>query len=134
MIGRPSKLNDELIDKMYDIVVEGTPVIYACDNLGITRMSFSNWMKKGEQDFEEDKQTIYANFFYTIKKAQSEYVINAGRDIRSGRAGWQGQSWWLERTRQDFMPKQEITAGDDGKVTVVIGGKVKSVKQNDNTN
>jgi hypothetical protein len=29
------------------------------------------------------------------------------------------------------MPKQEITAGDDGKVTVVLGGKVKEVKKND---
>ena len=54
------------------------------------------------------------------------------KDIKSGRPGWQGQSWWLERTRQDFMPKQEITAGDDGKVTVVLGGKIKEIKQNYN--
>ena len=40
-------------------------------------------------------------------------------------------AWWLERTRPQYMPKQEITAGDDGKVTVVIGGKVREIKNND---
>ena len=45
----------------------------------------------------------------------------------------QGAAWVLERTRHDFMPKQEITAGEDGKVTVVLGGKIKDVKHNDLT-
>ena len=58
-------------------------------------------------------------------------------DIGSGRPGWQGKAWILERVNQKYMPKQEITAGDDGKVTVVLGGKVKSVRNStadDNSN
>lgn len=135
MAGRPSKLNEELIQEAYTHVVEGLPVRYMCDLLLITQPSYNNWMRKGEDDVnKENYDSLEAQFFFMIKKAQAEYVENAGRDIRSGRPGWQGQSWWLERTRSDFMPKQEITAGDDGKVTVVLGGKVKEIKKNDNDN
>lgn len=134
MIGRPSKLNEELIEQMSAKLKTGLPVMYACDLFGITRMSFSNWMKQGEDDYSNDVVSLYADFFYAIKKAQAEFVDNSIQDIRSGRPGWQGAAWVLERTRQDFMPKQEITAGDDGKVTVVLGGKVKEIKRDDRTN
>ena len=128
-MARPSKLTEELIQEIADNLSDGLPITYTCDLLGITKMSFSNWMRQGEQDFNDEIESLSSLFFYSIKKAQAEYVKNAMRDIQSGRQGWQGQSWWLERTRQDFMPKQEITAGDDGKVTVVIGGKVKDIKK-----
>ena len=131
MAGRPSKLNDELIQQIYENLKQGLPVRYTCDLLCITQPSFNNWMKQGEQDInDENYDSLFAQLFITIKKGQAEFVKEAMLDIRSGRPGWQGQSWWLERTRQDFMPKQEITAGDDGKVTVVLGGKVKDIKHN----
>lgn len=130
MAGRPSKLNEELISKVYELAFQGIPVTYICDSLLITQPSYNNWLRQGENDIkEENYDTLYAQFFLTIKKGQADYVIDASKDIQSGRPGWQGRSWWLERTRQDFMPKQEITAGDDGKVTVVLGGKVKEIKK-----
>lgn len=130
MAGRPSKLNNELIENIYNDVLEGTPVVYVCDIYGITSMTFSNWMRQGEVDYNnENYESLYAQFFYTIKKAQAEYVQNAGREIRKGENGWQGKAWWLERTRQEFMPKQMIQADNDGKVTVVIGGKAKENKK-----
>lgn len=130
-MARPSKLNEQLIQQMVNLFEEGVPIVYVCDNVGILPRSYFQWMEIGERDFSEENETIYSEFFHSIKKAQSDYVINTNRDIRSGRMGWQGAAWWLERTKQEFMPKQEITAGDDGKVTVVLGGKVKEVKQND---
>lgn len=130
-VGRPSKLNTELIDNMYKEIANGLPVKYACDYFGITQPSFHNWMKQGEDDTNsENFDTLYAQFFMSIKKAQADYVRNAIADIRSGRQGWQGQAWVLERTRNDFMPKQAIESNtDDGKVTVVFGGKVKDIKK-----
>lgn len=123
-MARPSKLNDVLINNIADVIKEGLPVNYACDLLFITQPSFSNWMNKGEEDVRnENYDSLYAQFFMTIKNAQATYVYEANKDIKSGRPGWQGAAWWLERTRQDFMPKQMIQADDDGKVTVVIGGK-----------
>ena len=129
--GRPSKLNEELIDNMYNKIASGLPVTYACDLFGITLASFNNWMKQGEEDWnEENYDSLYAQFFHHIKKAQADYVDNALTDIRSGRQGWQGAAWCLERTRKDFMPKQAIESNtEDGKVQVIFGGKVKDVKK-----
>lgn len=132
-MARPSKLNEQLIQNMYGKIKNGLPIRYACDYFGITKMSFSNWMRQGEQDYENEVDSLFSLFFYHIKKAESEFVEDSIADIRSGRPGWQGAAWVLERTRHDFMPKQEITAGDDGKVTVVLGGKIKDIKHNDNT-
>lgn len=129
MIGRPSKLNEELINQISDKLREGLPVRYVCDYFIITKMSFSNWMRQGEEDFENDVNSLYAQFFYSIKKAQADFVDSSIADIKSGRPGWQGTAWVLERTRQDFMPKQEISAGEDGKVQVILGGKIKDIKK-----
>lgn len=131
IIGRPSKLDEDLINKMYDVIKQGIPIKYACDYLVITQKSFENWMQKGEEDVRQDVyDTIYAKFFLSIKNAQAAYIIDANVDIKSGKPGWQGAAWWLERTRNEFVPKQAIDAGPDGKVTVMIGGKVKDVKTN----
>ena len=124
------KLNEEVIKKAYDLAHLGVPVNYICDSLGITQPSHSHWMTQGREDVEAEIDSLFARYFMTIKKGQADFVIDSVADIRSGRQGWQGAAWVLERTRQDFMPKQEITAGDDGKVTVVLGGKIKEVKSN----
>ena len=128
-MGRPSKLNEELIEKAYELVKGGLPVIYMCDSLLITQPCHSLWMKQGKEDFEQEIDSLYAQYFITIKKGQSDFVKESLDDIRSGRPGWQGAAWVLERTRQDFMPKQEITAGEDGKVQVILGGKLKEIKK-----
>lgn len=128
------KLDQEVINKAGKLATEGVPIGFICDNLGITRPSHGNWMEKGEADFINGIESLYSLYFEAIKKGQSEYVISAGRDIRSGRPGWQGAAWWLERTRQEFMPKQEIMAGDDGKVQVILAGKIKDIKKDTLTN
>ena len=124
-MARPSKLNEQLIQDMAAEIADGLPIGYACDYFGVTRMSYLNWMEWGERDYNEENETLYAAFFAAIKKAQAQYVIDSKKRIKEGGPGWQGTAWWLERTRQDFMPKQQIQADEDGKVTVVIGGKQK---------
>jgi len=130
-MGRPSKLNDELIELMASKLRKGLPITSACDLLMITQPCHQNWMTQGEFDVEADVDTLYSRYFLTIKKARSEFEEEALEDIGSGRPGWQGKAWVLERTNQKYMPKQEIGAGPDGKVNVIIGGKVKDIKVKD---
>lgn len=128
-MARPSILNQELIDKMAAEIADGLPIVYACDLFSVTEQSYYNWMNQGKLDFESGNDTIYATFFDTIKKSCAQYIVDAKKRIHSGVQGWQGTAWWLERTNPKFMPKQQIQADDDGKVTVVIGGKEKNVKK-----
>lgn len=128
-MARPSKLTEELISKMADEIAEGTPICYVCDLFSVTEQSYFNWMERGQQDFENDEETIYSAFFDSIKKSYARFIIESKKRIKQGTPGWQGTAWWLERTNAKFMPKQQIQADDDGKVTVVIGGKEKNVKK-----
>ena len=130
---RPSKLTEELIEKMYSKLIKGLPISSCCDLLGITTMSHSNWMSQGEDDYNHDIDSLFSSYFYTIKKGRAEFEEAALDDIGSGRAGWQGKAWVLERTNQKYMPKQEFVA-EEGKVNVILGGKIKEVKRNDHDN
>ena len=107
---------------------KGLPISSCCDLLGITTMSHSNWMSQGELDYDADVESLFSSYFYTIKKSRAEFEEAALEDIRSGRPGWQGCAWVLERTNQKYMPKQEIVA-EEGKVQVVLGGKAKDIKK-----
>jgi hypothetical protein len=84
-------------------------------------------MAQGKQDYENGIETLHAELFFEIKKACAQHIIEARKVIKSGRVGWQGTAWWLERTNNMFMPKQQIQADEDGKVVVNIGGKVKDI-------
>ena len=130
-MGRPSKLNKQLIDDMADNLRVGLPIISCCDLLGITQPCHQNWMTIGEEDYNNDVESLHAEYFMTIKKGRAEFEKKALSDIQSGRPGWQGMAWVLERTNQKYMPKQEVVA-EEGKVNVIIGGKVKDIKHNDN--
>lgn len=121
------KLTEELIANIYDELSEGTPVKYVCDYFGINDTTYYGWLKQGEEDDKSDVESLYAAFYNSIKKACAAYVISARKKVQAGAPGWQGTAWWLERTKNDFMPKQQIQADEDGKVIVNIGGKVKDV-------
>ena len=130
-MARPSKLTEELTNVFGEKLRKGLNIQTVCDLLMITQPSYNNWMRQGEIDANAEVDSLYSSFFLVIKKARAEFEEKASEKIQSGDNGWQGMAWWLERTRPQYMPKQEITAGDDGKVTVVIGGKVREIKNND---
>ena len=125
-MARPSKLNEELISKMCEKTRKGLTIESVCALFYVHPTSYFGWMERGEEDIKENNHdTIYAKFFYEIKKARAQFEEDSNDIISCGKLGWQGRAWWLERTNNKFMPKQQIQADDDGKVTVVIGGKEK---------
>lgn len=125
-MARPGILNDELIEKMAEEIRGGLTIDAVCDLFYVHSTSYYGWMNKGEEDIKAgNHDTQHAKFFYEIKKARAEFEKASKDFIANGKIGWQGRAWWLERTNPKFMPKQQIQADDDGKVTVVIGGKEK---------
>lgn len=128
---RKTILNDEFIADFAKEIQEGLPIQYTCDYFGITQPCYNNWMRRGEEELEQGLENYYTAFFLAIKKAYSCFIRESRNAIRSGKPGWQGTAWWLERTNATFMPKQQILPDADGKVQVVIGGKVKEVRKTD---
>ena len=130
MITVARKLTEEIIEKVDKYLTKGLPMTTVCDLLCITQPTFSNWNKKGEADINDGNDTtLFAQLFITIKNARAKFEDLANDKITSGEPGWQGMAWWLERTRPQYMPKQEISAGEDGKVQVILGGKLKDIKK-----
>lgn len=127
--GRPSKLTEEFIEKFAAEIQDGLPVCYTCDLLGVTEVSYQNWMNQGKDDYQNDVESVYAVFFRRIKNAYAQFVKQSKNDMKDKTKNWTAIAWWLERTNPFFMPKQQIQADDDGKVTVVIGGKEKQPKK-----
>lgn len=119
------KLNEELIDKFSKEVEDGLPICFCCDLFGIHETTYYEWMKRAEQDMANDEDSIYVTLWKSIKKSHALFVKNTKIEMKNRLNGWQSLAWWLERTNPFFMPKQQIQADDDGKVTVVIGGKQK---------
>ena len=126
-MAKSPELSSELIKQMAAEVSEGTPICYVCDLFGVIEATYHNWMKQGQDDYNNGIETLQAELFFEIKKSCATHIVEARKIIKSGKPGWQGTAWWLERTNNMFMPKQQITPDEDGKVIVQIGGKVKDV-------
>ena len=118
-----SKLTEELITRFGEEIESGLPIIYTCDLLGIHNSSYSEWMVQGDKDCKEGLETLHAKLWTTVKKAYATFIKNAKAEMKARTNGWQSIAWWLERTNPFFMPKQQVQADEEGKVTVVIGGK-----------
>ena len=131
-MARPTKLNEELITKMAAEIAEGLPKCYTCDLFGVIESTFDLWMEKGFEDLQNEVDSLYSSLWTAIKNAHAKHISDSMKRIKKGEPGWQGTAWWLERTNVKFMPKQQIQADDDGKVNVIIGGKVKDIKRENN--
>lgn len=127
-----TKLTEELIKQMSELAEQGIPVCYICDYCGIHETTYYEWMKIAEKDILDDNDSLYATLWKSIKKSCAQFVIDSTKRIKQGTPGWQGTAWILERTHAKYMPKQQITPDEDGKVNVIIGGKVKDIKRDNN--
>lgn len=129
-MARPGKLNEELINELCDWVASDTPLRFCAEGCGITYMSFNNWLKQGEADFNNEVDSIFAELFYRIKKTYAQVVRNSVTIIKTKPEGtnWQGECWIRQRRDNEFMDKQEII-GDGEKVVVQLGNiKGKHIK------
>lgn len=96
-IGRPSKaeqvLTPDVIEAVGTLLLEGNYQETVCDFLGIHRTTWYDWIQRGERE----PDTVYAEFSYTVKKAQAGAEIMLLRQIRQGFEGWQSKAWISER-------------------------------------
>ncbi len=99
--GRPSKAEQVLTPQMLDeiglLLAEGNYIQTVAAFMGITRMTWWNWEQRGEQE----PDSIFGEFVYTVKRAQAAAEILLLRQIRLGGEGWQSKAWISERRFQE---------------------------------
>jgi len=118
---RPTKLTHELISQADTLLRAGNWVDTVAQMLGVTRRTFYNWLKRGEEealrledggDMDED-ENIFADFFHTVERARAFAEVNSVRVLRTGASqriegDWKASLAWLERARPDRWGKRQI--------------------------
>lgn len=126
-IGRPTKLNDDVLEQLIAMFERGAGRAMACEAVDISYMTFLNWLHRGEQAQSGE----YFDFFYAIKKAEGRAkVFHVANIHRHAETTWQASAWWLERKCPDEFRKVERVenTGIDGQpqqVEHIVTWKIK---------
>ncbi len=102
--GRPTKLNDEVTDKLVKAIAQGNYYEAACAYAGIDYSTFRNWMTRGE----EDKKGEYFEFFEAIKKAEAAAELRLVQEWQKHIPNnWQAIATFMERRYPDRWGKRD---------------------------
>jgi hypothetical protein len=80
IVGRRSKLNDDIQVQLVKLISIGVTIETACANVGITDRTFYNWYRKGEAA----TRGKYFQFFQVITRARSQAHIAAVGAVATG--------------------------------------------------
>ena len=119
-MSRPIKLNKEIIAEMAKYVSEGSSYRDAATLCGVVPNTFLDWRKRGEEDMNNGKDSLFSEFLRTLKESEAKAKAEAIRYIQRS-DDWKARAWYLERKYNDeFGNKQKIEhSGDDEKPVVV---------------
>lgn len=122
-----SKLTPELTKRFAEAVEKGHPYSSACDLLGISVTTFTEWVARGEGRHERPATDAHAAFAAAIKEAKAKREQRWQGVIEDAAIGgtWQAAAWLLERTnRKEFGRHEsvEMTGKDGGPVEQRITG------------
>lgn len=133
-LGRPTKLTDEVQEKILGAVRAGIWLDQAASLAGIAPSSLYLWADKGQRALElaelEDKpvkgvDAVYADFSEALKKARAEAEARNITQIQNAAANgtWQAAAWFLERSfpqRWGRVDRMELTGKDGGAMQVTV--------------
>lgn len=116
------RLDESKIKDATKYVEAGNYAVVVCQFLGISEVTWYNWINKGEKDFIDGKDNIYVKFFKSIKKAESVAEMRNVTIIQSSaRENWQAAAWYLERKykeRWGRMDQHQISGKDGGSIQI----------------
>jgi hypothetical protein len=121
-MGRPTKLNDEVQEKIVSLVRAGNYPEVAAQAAGVAGRTYYEWMAKGE-----DGREPYAQFMQAVKEAQAAAESHAVTIIRKAAldGSWQAAAWFLERSKAERWRRKEnveLTGKDGGPVKSQVVG------------
>jgi hypothetical protein len=119
--GRPSKLTEEVQNRILRAVQSGNWLETASAYAGVDASTVRRWIAKGEAD---DAEEPYRSFCAAIKQARAEAEIRAVALIQKAAQDgtWQASAWYLERSHPDRWGRKrlEITGADSQPVRVEV--------------
>jgi len=118
---RNTKLNDELIQKMYEYISQGHYINVVCDFLNINESTYYDWLKRAKEEESKGIESIYTKFSKSVKEAEARAEMTHLQNIlKTAREGtWTASAWYLERKhKQRWSLKNEVEHSGDIKIKV----------------
>lgn len=113
------KLDAAVIEKAHKLISEGHYAVVVCSYLGIHESTYYKWIENAKKDIAKNKQSIYTEFFESIKEAEAKAEMRHLQNITKAAIDgtWQASAWFLERKHKDkWSAKQELQLqGDEEK-------------------
>lgn len=103
-----TKLTKARCDKIVDGVRKGNYITTVCQSVGISRGTYTNWKKWGEQGKEP-----YATFYERVTQAEAEAemdILNVIYTNAIDQGNWLSSAWILERKYPNRFGKREQMA------------------------
>ena len=102
----------------------------ACKLAGIGYSTFVEIRRRGLNEKEEGKDTIYTRFVDKLEKAEAEAEAKAIKEIQNaGKKNWQAWAWFLER-RYPHKYGKVVQAQNDNNLEIEFDYKIISKNEN----
>jgi transposase len=89
------KINKKLVQLAIDLVEQGLHTKHVAQALGISRQTFYNWLRKGEQTQKGLEYELYKGVQQAEARAIARNIAIIQKAAQDG--NWQAAAWWLER-------------------------------------
>ena len=123
-VGRPPKINPEIIEKIVSYVEASNYIEVACLACGISESTYYSWKEQGERN----PDSVYGRFLESVKKAEANAEVEDIAYIREGRDNWQARAWIRERKayqRWGRKDRHEVSGKDGKPIEVEVNAKQK---------
>lgn len=120
-IGRPTKLTAELTERIAYAVERGLTWEVAAQAVGVHEGTLLEWRKRGEQEHDEGRDTVFANLYRELTRARAtaeERLVDAvlRAATKDDYPDWRAAAWLLERSRPERWASTAKLTVDDKRV------------------
>lgn len=107
-IGRPTKLNGDLVDHILNTVAHGSTFHAAAQSAGVNRTTLVAWRERGEADLDAGKDTVFARLADGLPRARARGEASLVDTIRAhATLDWRAAAWLLERRNPEDWAKRD---------------------------
>jgi hypothetical protein len=99
---RPSKSIRQRMDVIINALRRGPSPAGALACAGINENTYSEWWNS------------FPKFAWEVVQAEAAFEVAMVQRVTSGKPGWQGPAWWLERQRGERWSKYQPTPAQSG--------------------
>jgi len=125
--GRPTKLNNELIERIAQHIEDGNFIETACQLESINKDTYYEWFKKGRDVTNAD--TLYKKFYdriYEAEATQEDRLIKLHDKFLA--ESHKAVEWRMERRNKDKWSKKETIEHQGNPLSSLIDVIMKSKK------